>query len=110
MRSLVRGTVARVTHCASRSLCLTSSGPRMHSHPYFAEEGWQPGEVRTGGGGDNRTTAEALTCLTPGAMPGRPARPWREDSAGFGDSCLTEAEGGEKVGLRQLGWELLVAS
>lgn len=45
MQSLVRGTVAQVTRCASRSLCLTS--PRMHSHPYFADEGWQPGEVRT---------------------------------------------------------------
>lgn len=52
---------------------------------------------------------EAQTHLTPGATFGRPAQPWREDSAGFGDRCLAEAGGGEKVGLGRLGWEMLVA-
>lgn len=72
---------------------------QQHYYSYFADGGWQPGEVRAG-------VAQASD---PRAHAWPPVWPWRKDSVGFGDSCLVEAGSGEKVGLGQLGWEMLVA-
>lgn len=66
------GTIAQVTHCASLSLCLTSSGPclqQQHYHPYFADKRWQPGEVRSGVAEPQRKLRQKLCASAPSAVP-----------------------------------------